>query len=91
MQVVDASGDELIVATPEGARTIGPVAVALAAASIELRDLTLRTPTLDDVFLEMTGNRLRSDTSDSDDKSGGRSDHPTDPRHVQGERKEAQR
>ena len=91
VQVVDASGDELIVATPEGARTIGPVAVALAAASIDLRDLTLRTPTLDDVFLEMTGNRLGSETDTSND-GGGRSEHPTDPgRHVRGERKEAQR
>ena len=27
-------------------------------ATIEVRDLTLRTPTLDDVFLELTGNRI---------------------------------
>jgi len=67
VDVVDASGQELVVATRDGASSIGPVAVALASASIGLRDLTLRTPTLDDVFLEMTGNRLGTeDRTDGD-------------------------
>jgi ABC-2 type transport system ATP-binding protein len=61
VRVVDASDGAVMVAAPDGAATVGPVAVALAAAAIPLRDLTLRTPTLDDVFLEMTGNRLRAD------------------------------
>ena len=61
VRVVDASDGAVMVATVDGAATIGPVAVALAEASIPLRDLTLRTPTLDDVFLEMTGNRLRAE------------------------------
>ncbi len=60
-RVVDTSDGALMVAAPDGAATVGPVAVALAEAGIPLRDLTLRTPTLDDVFLEVTGNRLRSD------------------------------
>lgn len=54
-------GGTVVVAAPDGAATVGPVAVALAEAAIPLRDLTLRTPTLDDVFLEMTGNRLRAE------------------------------
>ena len=37
---------------------ISPVAVALSTCEVPVRDLTLRTPTLDDVFLELTGNRI---------------------------------
>jgi ABC-2 type transport system ATP-binding protein len=58
VDVVDRNTGELVLATTDGAATIGPVAVALSNAGVHVRDLTLRTPTLDDVFLEMTGNRL---------------------------------
>ena len=61
IRVVDTTDAEVMVASGNGAAAVGPVAVALAEAAIALRDLTLRTPTLDDVFLEMTGNRLRAD------------------------------
>jgi ABC-2 type transport system ATP-binding protein len=89
VEVVDASGHELIVASLDGARAIGPVAVALAAASIELRDLTLRTPTLDDVFLEVTGNRLRADdTSPSEHDGSVAPDDPRDDRPGHDEREE---
>jgi len=50
-------GDELLVGAHDGAATIGSVAVALASVC-QVRNLTLRTPTLDDVFLELTGNRM---------------------------------
>ncbi|MCU1448969.1 MAG: drrA: daunorubicin resistance transporter, ATP-binding protein [Acidimicrobiales bacterium] len=58
---VDASGNELVVTAANGAATIGPIAVALDNDGIALRDLTLRTPTLDDVFLELTGTHIRPD------------------------------
>jgi ABC-2 type transport system ATP-binding protein len=32
--------------------------VALAGCAVSVRDLTLRTPTLDDVFLELTGTHI---------------------------------
>ena len=70
IRVVDTTDVEVMVAAADGAAAIGPVAVALAAAGIELRDLTLRTPTLDDVFLEMTGNRLEVDASTDDETEG---------------------
>ena len=38
-----------------------PVAVALAGCSVSVTALTLRTPTLDDVFLELTGAHLREE------------------------------
>ena len=58
---VEVHGDEVTVSTDSGAATISPVAVALASQSISVRELTLRTPTLDDVFLELTGNRITSE------------------------------
>ncbi len=47
--------------TADGAATVAPVAVALSGAGVGVRNLTLRTPTLDDVFLELTGNRIEED------------------------------
>jgi ABC-2 type transport system ATP-binding protein len=61
VRAVDASGNEVVVTAASGAATIGPVAVALDSAGVALRDLTLRTPTLDDVFLELTGTHIRPD------------------------------
>ena len=60
VQSVEARGDEMIVTTINGAATIGAVAVALNTVGA-VRHLTLRTPTLDDVFLELTGNHIQSE------------------------------
>jgi ABC-2 type transport system ATP-binding protein len=49
---------ELIIATPSGSSTIGQVAVLLNQEGVTIESLTLRTTTLDDVFLEVTGNRI---------------------------------
>ena len=58
---VDVRGEELTVATPDGPRVVGKVAVALEESGVTVERLTLRTPTLDDVFLEVTGGRLGAD------------------------------
>jgi ABC-2 type transport system ATP-binding protein len=58
---VEARDRELVIATTDGSATVTPVAVALSASDVTVRDLTLRTPTLDDVFLELTGTRIRTD------------------------------
>jgi ABC-2 type transport system ATP-binding protein len=50
--------DEITVAAPDGAAVVSPVAVALSTSGVKVKDLTLRTTTLDDVFLELTGNRI---------------------------------
>ncbi len=63
---VEAHGSELVIATDNGPAAISPVAVALAASEAPVRDLTLRTPTLDDVFLELTGTRIEQDDSQED-------------------------
>jgi ABC-2 type transport system ATP-binding protein len=62
---VEAHGNELVIATDNGSAAISPVAVALAACEVRVRDLTLRTPTLDDVFLDLTGTRIDNDTEDA--------------------------
>ncbi len=58
---VEIQGDELTASTSDGPAVVSPIAVALAEAGIRVRALTLREPTLDDVFLTMTGNRLEED------------------------------
>jgi ABC-2 type transport system ATP-binding protein len=61
---VEAHGSELVIATGNGSAIISPVAVAVAVAvaladgDVHVRDLTLRTPTLDDVFLELTDSHI---------------------------------
>jgi ABC-2 type transport system ATP-binding protein len=55
---VEAHGNEIMVSTGDGPATISAVAVALSQCGVPIRDLTLRTPTLDDVFLELTGTHI---------------------------------
>jgi ABC-2 type transport system ATP-binding protein len=64
---VDVRGEELVVTAADGAAAIGPVAVALSRVS-PVRHLTLRTTTLDDVFLELTGNHIRSTDPEPDER-----------------------
>jgi ABC-2 type transport system ATP-binding protein len=55
---VEVRGDEILAATADGPGNVSPIAVALAGADIRVRSLTLREPTLDDVFLTLTGQHL---------------------------------
>jgi ABC-2 type transport system ATP-binding protein len=59
VDTVTMAGKEILAHTADGAAAVSPVAVALSEAGIKVRALTLRTPTLDDVFLELTGNRIQ--------------------------------
>ena len=60
---VEIHGDELTASTTDGPAAVSPIAVALAEAGVRVRTLTLREPTLDDVFLTLTGNRLQEETA----------------------------
>ncbi|MEQ1702470.1 MAG: DUF4162 domain-containing protein, partial [Ilumatobacteraceae bacterium] len=60
---VETSGDEVVLSVAHGAAAISPVAVALAEAGVQVEGLTLRTPTLDDVFLHITGGRMQDDAA----------------------------
>jgi ABC-2 type transport system ATP-binding protein len=69
---VDVNGHEVTAAVSNGPEAISPVALALAAAGdgLRVRQLSLRTPTLDDVFLSVTGARLADrDVGSSEDPS----------------------
>ena len=66
VQSVEVHGHELVIAAENGSATISPVAVALNGCAVKVRDLTLRTPTLDDVFLDLTGSHIEHDDSKGD-------------------------
>ncbi|MBA2558650.1 MAG: ATP-binding cassette domain-containing protein [Propionibacteriales bacterium] len=52
---IDSVGREVTVQVANGPAFVSSIAVRLAEAGVTVRDLTLRTPTLDDVFLKLTG------------------------------------
>ena len=66
MTSVEAHGNELVITASSGTAAISPVAVALASCEVKVRDLTLRTPTLDDVFLELTGSHIEQTAQDEE-------------------------
>lgn len=58
---VDAVSSErgrIVVSTKDGPAGMSSVAIALKATSLGVKTLTLRTPTLDDVFNELTGSHI---------------------------------
>jgi ABC-2 type transport system ATP-binding protein len=71
---VVATRHEVMVHAEDGAAAMSPVAVALHRTGAPVISLTLRTPTLDDVFLQLTGSHLGDDRQDGD---GARASHGT--------------
>ncbi len=63
VEKVDARDGELTISVKNGAESIGDVAVALNQSGVNIREITLRTPTLDDVFLQVTGERMPGEES----------------------------
>ncbi|HMQ25212.1 MAG TPA: ATP-binding cassette domain-containing protein [Acidimicrobiales bacterium] len=63
---VEVHGDELTVSADDGAATLSPVAVALNGGEVTVRELTLRTPTLDDVFVQLTGGHMDAAHADQE-------------------------
>ena len=70
IEQVDVYGNEVVVRVSNGAAQIGPVALALNRNGVEIREVRMRTPTLDDVFLSVTGERFEEmgteETTDGD-------------------------
>ncbi len=58
---VELHDDEITVSVADGPKVVGPVAIALDQSGVSVQEITLRTPTLDDVFLHYTGARLEVD------------------------------
>jgi len=67
IEAVDVYDEELSIRVANGAGFISAVALALNESSIRVRELTLRTPTLDDVFLSVTGGRLQREEAASEE------------------------
>ncbi len=49
------SGDRIVVAVSDGPAAVSPVALVLGRCGLEVSSITLRSPSLDDVFFELTG------------------------------------
>ena len=68
---MDAHDSELTVSTGNGAALVSGVTLKLNELGIGVRELTLRTPTLDDVFLQVTGSRLRREGMEQAEEEAG--------------------
>lgn len=55
---VGRDGHSLVASVDDGAKAISPLALALAHDGVQVRELALRRPTLDDVFFSVTGERI---------------------------------
>jgi ABC-2 type transport system ATP-binding protein len=69
---VDAGRSRLSLPVTNGADELVAAVQALAAAGIPLADVALRRPTLDDVFLTLTGHRTESDDADDNQEASVR-------------------
>lgn len=58
IQTVGRVDDELVIAASDGPTSVLSVANVLGASGLRVESLTLRSPTLDDVFAEMTGSHI---------------------------------
>jgi ABC-2 type transport system ATP-binding protein len=69
---VDTVRRRIVVSVENGVRALAQVVNDLDAAGVDVDDLGLRRPTLDDVFLRLTGHAASEseDAEDSDDQSG---------------------
>ena len=62
VEQVDIYDDVLSIGVTNGVEAMSDVALALSRTGARVKELTLRTPTLDDVFLQATGARLDTET-----------------------------
>jgi ABC-2 type transport system ATP-binding protein len=55
---ISGTDGTITVNSPDGPAALGTVAMTLGRAGLQVKSLSMRTPTLDDVFMEMTGSRI---------------------------------
>ena len=63
---IETHGNEITISVTNGAALISAVALRLNEQGLTVQELTLRTPTLDDVFLQVTGVRFRMNGTDGE-------------------------
>ena len=59
---VEVADGLLTIVTSDGPRAIAPIAQALGPSALRIQSLTLKTPTLDDVFMEVTNSGLEHES-----------------------------
>ena len=60
VSTVETHGNEITISVANGAAVISAVALRMNDLGLSVQELTLRTPTLDDVYLHVTGARFQS-------------------------------
>ena len=60
IETVTRVEDELVIAASDGPASVLAVANVLGAGALRVESLTLRSPTLDDVFAELTGSHIEA-------------------------------
>jgi ABC-2 type transport system ATP-binding protein len=55
---VARDGDRITVRVADGPAVLSPFALTLSGGHLEVRSISMRTPSLDDVFVELTGDRM---------------------------------
>jgi ABC-2 type transport system ATP-binding protein len=66
---IDEGANQLTIAFPAGARGLAEAVRRLDAAGLEVTDLSLRRPTLDDVFLTLTGHVAEGEANGAADNA----------------------
>ena len=69
---VETRGSEVLIQVSNGAAAISSVALALAQREVNVSEIILRTPTLDDVFLSVAGARMEEEAEPEEDLSATR-------------------
>jgi ABC-2 type transport system ATP-binding protein len=58
VEAVSSEAGRIVVGTKDGPAELSAIAIALERTTLDVKTLTLRTPTLDDVFMELTGSHI---------------------------------
>ncbi len=66
VSAIEAHGNEITISVTNGASLISAVALRLNEMGFNVQQLTLRTPTLDDVFLHVTGVRFSTNGTEGE-------------------------
>ena len=66
---VESHGQELVVSVENGAALVGNIALSLDRSGVNVGEITVRTPTLDDVFLNATGGRISAAATSTEEEA----------------------
>jgi hypothetical protein len=78
--VIDADDSSVVLPVTDGPTTLPDLAARLASTGTRITDLAVRRPSLDDVFLALTGQAATPSTRDTTTTRGAGDDHHRDAR-----------